>query len=214
MSVTIMRSQAPQFRVPPMVPGRPAPQHAAPVLHVAAEASVFSQGDAARCMYRVVSGLVRACAFQADGRRHIDAFYRPGDVFGFELNGVHTLCAEAVSDCTLVALRQPALQSDPQEAAQLYHYAMQALQRAQTHALLLGRCNAPQKLAHFLLDLPALGPVVELVTSRQDIADYLGLTIETISRTLSQLERDGVVKLISARRIQFLDKSRLEALTR
>ena len=193
---------------------RQAQQEILPVLHFAPDESIFVEGDATRGMYRVVGGMARACKFLADGRRHIDAFYKPGDVFGFELGQEHQFSAEAVSACALVKLRRPAMDSDPATALPLYRLAMRSLARAQAHAQLLGRCSAGQKLATFLLDMQEgkPGDMVELPMARQDIADYLGLTIETVSRTLAQFEKDGVLALITARRIRVLQTQSLAAL--
>jgi CRP/FNR family nitrogen fixation transcriptional regulator len=98
-------------------------------------------------------------------------------------------------------------------ARQLYAHAMCALERTRQHAQLLGRGSAPQKLASFLLSLTETGrDEVELAMTRQDIADYLGLTIETVSRTLAALEREGVIRLLAARRIALVDRAALRRL--
>ncbi|MGO9816552.1 MAG: helix-turn-helix domain-containing protein [Acidocella sp.] len=186
-------------------------------LHFAQDAEIYAEGGEATYMYKVVSGMVRTCKFQNDGRRHIDAFHKSGDVVGFELGTEHALSAEAVTDCVVVPYRRRTLEAkaghDETMALQLYTYAMQSLERARQHAQLLGRGSAPQKLAVFLLDLAGgRGEEVELAMTRQDIADYLGLTIETVSRTLSHLERDGVIRLAAARRIELMDRSALRNL--
>lgn len=200
--------------------GRPrrAETHAQPSLRFSQDAEIFAEGEEAGCLYKVMSGVVRACKFSQDGRRHIDAFYVPGDVFGFELGAEHALSAEAVTECTLVPYRRRGLEEaavyDEAAARQLYTYAMQALERARTHAQLLGRCNAGQKIAAFLMQISngAASGVVELAMTRQDMADYLGLTIETVSRTLSQLEKDGVIALLAARRIGVRNMAALRGL--
>jgi CRP/FNR family transcriptional regulator, nitrogen fixation regulation protein len=189
----------------------PAPQ---PVMSFAEGTSLYEEGDEATGYYRLVSGVVRTCRFAQDGRRHIDAFYMPGDVFGFELTREHGFTAEAVTDCVVIPCRRRGAEEpvhDGAAAQQLYGYAMQQLARAQAHAQLLGRYGAAQRLAGFLLELSAgkNPPVVELPMSRQDIADYLGLTIETVSRALAQLQKDGVVKLLAARRIEVKNRAAL-----
>lgn len=184
-----------------------------PLLHYAPDESIFAEGDAVVGMYRVVSGMVRCCKFLADGRRYIDAFYKPGEVFGFEPGREHQLCAEAVTCCALVKLHCLRPESEPAAAAQLYAYAMRSLAQAQAHSQLLGRCNAGQKLASFLLEMNgAQNEIVELPMARHDIGDYLGLTIETVSRGLAQFERDGLLELVTARRIRLLDRRGLAAL--
>ncbi len=196
---------------PAEVPFSPAP------LHFAQDAEIYAEGDEAAYMYKVVSGMVRTCKFQNDGRRHIDAFHKPDDIFGFELGAEHALSAEAVTDCMVVPCRRRTLESqagqDEVMAMQLYTYAMQSLERTRQHAQLLGRGSAPQKLAVFLLGLvDKHDDEVELAMTRQDIADYLGLTIETVSRTLSNLEREGAIRIAAARRIELTDRVVLRAL--
>lgn len=191
-----------------------AQQEVLPLLRFTQDESIFVEGDDAGGMYRVVSGVVRTCKFLADGRRHIDAFYASGDVFGFELGQERQFSAEAVTACAVAKLRRPAAETDPAAAAQLYGYAMRSLARAQAHSQLLGRGSAGQKLASFLLERMSGEPagMMELPMARHDIADYLGLTIETVSRTMAQFEKDGLLKLITARRIRILDRKGLAAL--
>ena len=186
-------------------------------LHFTQDAEIYAEGDEAAYVYKVVSGMVRTCKFQNDGRRHIDAFHKPGDVLGFELGAEHALSAEAVIDCVVVPYRRRTLEAravhDETMALQLYTCAMQSLEQTRLHAQLLGRASAVQKLAVFLLGLAvARSDAVELAMTRQDIADYLGLTIETVSRTLSHLERDGAIRLAAARRIELVDRAALRTL--
>jgi CRP/FNR family transcriptional regulator, nitrogen fixation regulation protein len=189
------------------------------VLHFGQDREIYSEGADADLFFKVVSGVVRTCKFLSDGRRQIDAFYKAGDVFGFELGGQHGLWAEAVCDCTLVSYRRRGLETlaanDGGLMAQLFSYAMQSLARAQEHALLLGRRSATEKVAAFLIDCvdeSAGGKIVNLAMTRQDIADYLGLTIETVSRTLSQLERDALIEIPAARQIHLKNPSALREL--
>jgi CRP/FNR family nitrogen fixation transcriptional regulator len=104
--------------------------------------------------------------------------------------------------------------NDDAMGLKLFSYAMQCLQRSRAHALLLGRGSATHKLAAFLSELFAASPgdAIELAMSRLDIADYLGLTIETVSRTLSQLERDGVIAMARSRRISLKNPAALQRL--
>jgi len=163
-----------------------------------------------------MSGVVRTCKFLSDGRRQIDAFHVAGDVFGIETGAVRTLSAEAVSDCRIVAVRHQPFDKTSAAVAvpqQLFIQVMRNLARAQDHAILLGRRSALEKVAAFLLSWAAQSAcacgTISLAMTRQDIGDYLGLTIETVSRTLSQLERDDVIELPSVRQIKVKD---LEAL--
>jgi CRP/FNR family transcriptional regulator, nitrogen fixation regulation protein len=184
-----------------------------PVLHFASDRAIYEEGDQARSFYKVVSGVVRTCRFLSDGRRQIDSFHVEGDVFGFEVGSAYRLSAEAVSECTLIAYRRRGVDAvaalDDRMARQFFYHAMTCLARSQEHSLLLGRGTAVQKIATFLLEMAERGSceaVIDLPMSRQDIADYLGLTIETASRTLSHLERDSVIGLPTARRVVLKDR--------
>jgi CRP/FNR family nitrogen fixation transcriptional regulator len=188
-------------------------------LHAAADHQIYVEGDAARCFYQVMSGVVRTCRFLSDGRRQIDSFHRAGDVFGFELGADHRMSAEAVTECTVVAYRRRGLETmvsqDDRLGRWFFAHAMTRMASAREHSLLLGRASAAQKIAAFLLEVAGHDDntgVIDLMMSRQDIADYLGLTIETVSRTLSQLERDGVIGLPSARRVVVKNRRVLRAL--
>ena len=187
-----------------------------PVMRFEADGEIYAEGDAAACFYKVTSGIVRTCKFLSDGRRQIDAFYGAGDVFGFEAGKDHGLCAEAVSHCAVIPYRRRNLEkivaTNQKLALQLFSYAMGCLEHSRAHAMLLGRGTAARKLASFLLEMMSRRPaedVIQLAMTRQDIADYLGLTIETVSRTLSQMERDGVIALSTARCIRLKNRAAL-----
>jgi CRP/FNR family nitrogen fixation transcriptional regulator len=191
------------------------------VLHFAPDQEIYTEGAEAKSFYKIASGVVRTCKFLNDGRRQIDSFHVTGDLFGFEVGTEHRLAAEAVSDCTVIPYRRRGLEAlaatDARLARQLFSHAMQCLERAQEHSLLLARRSAAQKLAAFLLQMAdrrgaPKDEVVDLAMTRQDIADYLGLTIETVSRTLSQLERDAVIALPTARRIRLISRMALRSL--
>lgn len=189
------------------------------VVQVAEGREVFAEGDEADLFYKVVSGVVRVCKFLNDGRRQIEAFHVVGDVFGLELSGEHILSAEAVSDCTLIAYRRRNVETladtDRSVGRQLLQFAMTNLAQAQRHALLLGRRGAAEKVAAFLLSWASHSKdrqAITLAMTRQDIADYLGLTIETVSRSFSQFERDGVIALANSREVQLKNLAALEEL--
>lgn len=194
-------------------------QAAGSVIHVAEGSEIFAEGDNTDYIYKVVSGVARVCKFLSDGRRQIEAFHIPGEVFGFEEGDERKLCAEAVTDCTLVSLRRRHIetlaQKDLSVGHELLHYAMLNLVQAQRHSLLLGRRGAAERVASFLLhwsEHSAEKGVINLVMTRQDIADYLGLTIETVSRSLSQFERDGIIALPNTREIRLKNMNTLETL--
>ncbi len=192
---------------------------AGPVLRFTQDREIYGEGDAADVFFKVVSGVVRTCKFLSDGRRQIDAFYIPGDVFGLEAGAEHTLSAEAVCDCSVVSYRRRSVgklaANDAGLSHQFFAYAMRSLAQAQEHALLLGRRSAVEKVAAFLIEWAGYSPdskVISLAMTRQDIADYLGLTIETVSRTLSQLEREALIEVAAARRIRLTDPTALRNL--
>ncbi len=180
---------------------------------------VFGQGERADYLYKVVRGAVRCFKTLADGRRQICDFALPGDVFGLELGAEHAVSAEAVADCAIVAARRSAVMdnaADPIGAARaLARLVMNDLERNRDHVLTLGRRGAAERVVVFLLDLAErLGSrdTVELPMSRQDMADYLGLTIETVSRTLTHLEADGLIALKCCRSITLRDPGALRRL--
>jgi CRP/FNR family nitrogen fixation transcriptional regulator len=180
----------------------------APVVRFQADDEIYAEGEPAAAFYKIEKGVVRVCKYLSDGRRQIDAFYTAGDVFGFEAGETYGFCAEAVTNCTLTGYRRSGLErmmaGNDVMAMELFSYAMQCVDRSRAHALLLGRGSATQKLAAFLSEMFAARPgadTIDLTMSRHDIADYLGLTIETVSRTLSQFERDGIITLSKSRRI-------------
>lgn len=186
------------------------------VMNLAADREIFVEGSRAEYFYKVLSGVVRTCKFLIDGRRQIDAFYLPGDIFGLEAGEEHRLSAEAVSDCSVIIYRKknPGLLGVDQ-SRELFDFAVQGMARAQDHSLLLGRHSAVEKVAGFLLHWAEKSEdreTLSLAMTRQDIADYLGLTIETVSRTLSQLERDQVIDLPSTRQIRLRNPEMLETL--
>ncbi len=189
------------------------------VMHIIAGREIFAEGEATDVFYKVISGVVRVCKFLNDGRRQIEAFHVAGEVFGFEVGSEHSMSAEAVSDCTLVSYRRRSVESlaltDGSINRQMFHFAMQNLAQAQSHSLLLGRRGAAEKVASFLLSWSEHCTdrrVIHLAMTRQDIADYLGLTIESVSRSLSQMERDGVIAIPNIREVRLTNVEALEDL--
>ncbi len=169
---------------------------------------LFAESDDAEFFYEVVSGSVRSYKLLSDGRRQIDAFHLPGDIFGLEAGSEHRFSAEAVGDVTVIAYRRSRLSALIQEDARfgdrIMNATLRSLERAQDHMLLLGRKTAQEKMATFLLDMADRlsddHEHFELPMQRSDIADHLGLTIETVSRTLTQFARSGLIELLPASR--------------
>jgi CRP/FNR family nitrogen fixation transcriptional regulator len=132
---------------------------------------------------------------------------------------MHRLTAEAVDDVVLIAYRRDRLndlvKSDPAFAEQLMSSTLESLDRAHEHAVMLGRKTALERMASFLLDLlrrTAGGDRVELPMQRSDIADHLGLTIETVSRTLTQMMRAGLIRVQAGRTVILADRAHLQLL--
>jgi CRP/FNR family nitrogen fixation transcriptional regulator len=185
----------------------------------AKDEEIFAEGDKAANVYKVLSGVVRTSKLLSDGRRQIDAFHLAGDIFGIEAGDEYRFCAESVGNCVVVAYRRSHLAaltgSDAQLGQDMTMGMMRSLVRAQNHMLLLGRKSALEKIATFLLDMAertADDSTLDLPMSRTDIADHLGLTIETVSRSFTQLERQGIIGLPSARRIVLSNRAALERL--
>ncbi|MDR4307267.1 helix-turn-helix domain-containing protein [Chelatococcus sambhunathii] len=215
VETSLLNAQRPVLPIPPTSARRSAPSRA-----IAKDAEIFAEGDDAESFYRVVSGVVRTYKTLSDGRRQIDAFHLPGDFFGLESGDEHRFTAEAVGDVTVTAYRRCALEAlamqDTELAKQATAAMMRALERAQDHMLLLGRKCAVEKVASFLLGLAermSRSGDIELPMSRIDVADHLGLTIETVSRSLTHLERAGVIALPAHRRsIQLRNRAALARL--
>jgi CRP-like cAMP-binding protein len=169
---------------------------------------IFGAGQEAEYVYKVVSGSVRCFRGLCDGRRQISDFYLPGDIFGLDLSLERRETAEAMTVVQVAVARRSALAADPANATRLWRQTIHDLQRSQEHALTLGRRSACERVASFLVDLAertSPGPDLELPMTRQDIADYLGLTIETVSRTLTQLQAQGLIRVCAGRRLQLMD---------
>lgn len=194
------------------------PVAAASVIRYAAGEEIFAEGDAADHVYELVEGTVRTGRLLRDGRRQIDAFHFAGEAFGFEAGDVHRTTAEAVGDVAVRIVRRRALSDlaarDGEVARRLYQLTISGLQRSQDHVLMLGRRSACERVAGLLLLLAdrAGEAAFDLPMSRQDMADYLGLTIETVSRTLTQFSQEGLIALPTVRHVELLERAQLEAL--
>jgi CRP/FNR family nitrogen fixation transcriptional regulator len=157
---------------------------------------IYGENRPADYVYKVISGSVRLCKVLNDGRRRIEAFYLPGDVFGLEMDNEHHFSAEAIAESTILVVKRSALMSlanaDGDVACRLWTFTARELRRMQERVLLLTK-SAQERVASFLLDLAkrAAAEEIEVPMSRQDIADYLGLTIETISRTFDPARGAG-----------------------
>jgi CRP/FNR family transcriptional regulator, nitrogen fixation regulation protein len=183
------------------------------------DAEIYGEEEPAEYFYQVVSGVARTYKLLNDGRRQIGAFHLPGDVFGLEAGPNHRFSAEAVANSMIRVARHSAVMAlaarDHDLSTELWTRTANNLQLAQDHMLLLGRKNAEERVASFLLQMADRVPAestVELPMSRQDIADYLGLTIETVSRTLTHLEGKATIELPSSRCIHLCNRAALRRL--
>jgi CRP/FNR family nitrogen fixation transcriptional regulator len=182
------------------------------------ETEVYGQDDPADMFYRVLRGVVRTSRLTSDGRRQVGDFYYPGDLVGLETGPKHGFAAEALTECELQSVRRTTLRAYAGEAAvdrAILQATAREMERLQDHVVLLGRRSALERVASFLLTLAQRTPSghVDMPMGRQDMADYLGLTIETVSRMLTQLQGDAIVKFPSTRRFQVCKWNALEAMT-
>jgi CRP/FNR family nitrogen fixation transcriptional regulator len=178
---------------------------------------IYGENEPADYFYKVVSGSVRTYKIFDDGRRQIGGFYFAGDVFGLEVGAVYQFSAEAIDNCVVLVVKRSAVvalaERNGDIARQLWSFTAGELQRVRTHMLLLIK-SAEERVACFLLEMAerfSTTEAVELPMSRQDIADYLGLTIETVSRTMTHLEAKAAIALPTSRRVVLRNR---KALTR
>jgi len=162
-----------------------------------------------------MSGCIRTYKTLNDGRRQISGFYLPGEVFGLSFDDEHTVSAEAIADSKVLVIKRSAVDAlagrDPAIARELFMLIGRELRRAQDRALLLIK-SAQERVAGFLLEMAdrtSAKDAVELPMSRQDIGDYLGLTIETVSRTLTALECSAAIKLPTSRHVELRNRAAL-----
>lgn len=184
--------------------------------------TIFNEGDEAANCYKVISGAVRLCKHMSDGRRQIADFLLAGDVFGFMQFGSYKFTAEAVGDVVLMCYPQAKVarlsSSMPNLRGRLLVLQSQRLLGMQDHLVMLGRKTAKERVTSFLLHIAERSDVeedvpFELPMSRQDIADYLGLTIETVCRMLTELKRERVIAIPTLNRVVLKDIAALEAMT-
>jgi CRP/FNR family nitrogen fixation transcriptional regulator len=177
---------------------------------------IYGEGEPAEYVYQVIRGAVRTYKLLNDGRRQIGAFHLAGDVFGLDPGATHRLTAEAIGDTTVRLVKRRSLEvaagSNVKVAHHLWTMTAGDLRHAEDHMLLLGRKTAMEKVAAFLLEMDrrlAKAGIMALPMCRRDIGDYLGLTLETVSRALSQLNEQGILVFSSARQIVLRNRQRL-----
>lgn len=180
---------------------------------------LFRQGDPVRLVYRVLRGAVVSYRLLSDGRRQVSGFHLPGDFVGLEAGVEHATTAEALSTVHASAIERAGLAdravTDTGLARALWQITVRAVQRSEDHALILARQGATERVVAFLLDFAARQghpEFIDLPMTRQDIADHVGLTIHTVSRTLSQLQTAGLIEARSTRHVRLLQRDRLDGI--
>jgi len=188
----------------------------------ASSETVFAQEDMTASFYNLLEGVMRLYKLLPDGRRQIVGFALPGDFLGMATSARHSLSADAIGPVVVCRFSRTSfarfIEDKPHLLRRINEFAVRELSQAQDHMVLLGRRSAEEKVASFLVNwrdrlaqLSSPAKTVPLPMSRQDIADYLGLTIETVSRTITKLERDGVIEILPGG-VCLLDPARAEAL--
>ena len=182
---------------------------------------IYGEKEPAEFVYQVKIGAVRSYKLLSDGRRQIGAFHLAGDIFGLENGCDHRFTAEAIINTTVRLIRRRSLEKvaadDAMVLRNLLSMTTNNLQHAENHMLLLGRKTSLERVAAFLIEmdrrLTAAG-VMPLPMSRRDIADYLGLTLETVSRALSRLHELDIIGFIGSnqRQIVLLNRRQLASL--
>ncbi|MGL4961359.1 MAG: helix-turn-helix domain-containing protein [Inquilinus sp.] len=182
--------------------------------------AVYREGDPALNWFRVVSGTACTCKLLPDGRRQIFTFLHTGDFFGFEALGEHGFGAEALTDLVVIRYSrrhtEALAQTDGAVGHRFREIACRSLTAAYERLLTLGRRTATERVAGFLLELARMAPdgkTISLPMSRCDIGDYLGLTLETVSRTFAALKHDSLIEMTGAHCVSLLDRPALELMT-
>lgn len=192
---------------------------AAPRSPFAPGEQLFRQGDPVRLVYRVLKGAAVSYRLLSDGRRQVTGFHLPGDFVGLEAGIEHATTAEALGVVHASAIERADLAqraaTDIGLARALWQVTVRAFHRSEDHALILARQGATERVVAFLLEFAErLGrpEFIDLPMTRQDIADHVGLTIHTVSRTLSQLQSEGLIEARSTRHVRLLQRGRLESI--
>jgi CRP/FNR family nitrogen fixation transcriptional regulator len=193
------------------------------VVSFARNETIFDEGEEITASYKVVSGVVRLCRLTEDGRRQIAGFRLPGDLIGMEWTGEYEMAAEAVRDVSVVRYARTRLDRLSEERSSVRDHVLahlrQDLRAAQEHLIMLGCQSATERVAAFLLQLARRagardGDDIDIQLGRQDIADYLGLTLETVSRTFSDMTARGIIASPKRRHVVIRNTPKLKACMR
>jgi CRP/FNR family transcriptional regulator, nitrogen fixation regulation protein len=178
---------------------------------------IYAEGDDADYWYKVISGTVRISKVLADGRRYIAEFCFNGDCFGLDSTRERSFSAEAVSDALVIRLprntSERLIDQNTALARVLRETMLRDLANAHGRMLLLGRMTAAERVATFLIEMfdrCDRTKTIDLPMSRNDIADYLGLTIETVCRVLSSFKREGIIAIPNSHTVELKDRNALE----
>jgi CRP-like cAMP-binding protein len=189
--------------------------------HFTRNETIFSEGEAADRVYKIISGTVRMCQHTPDGRRYIIDFLLPGDLIGLLECAHQPATAEAVTEATLLSYPRSGVDRlaalNPTIRSRVLCHLSANLLEAQQHLFVLGCQNAKERIASFLLRLAErmdvlAGDRLELAMGRQDIADHLGLTIETVCRAITALRSNGIVGVPNSHQLILSDTRALRAL--
>jgi CRP/FNR family transcriptional regulator len=191
---------------------------------VLAGSTLVRQGDPRRYVYTVTAGAMRVVRLLPDGRRQVTAFALPGNYLSFSQSEYHRYDIEALTDTSLCRFNYDGMVAlctrFPHLEHKLFERACQELDEAREHMVLLARMNPTERLADFLLQLAAQqarcgdsGNILTLPMPRADIADHLGMTVETVSRSLSTLRTRQLIALPETYRVVILDLPGLKALS-
>lgn len=213
-AITICRSQTPEVLADLRRLGT--------MQHLQAGQPIFHEGDPARRVFMVTFGSLKIYTLLGDGRRQVTGFMFPGDFLGISLEGEYAFTVEALETAELWWFSRDGfarfVEQHPAIEHELYRMSAHELAAAQKQMVLLGRKTAAERLASFFLELlrrhervsGAPARVIDLPMSRLDIADYLGLTKETVSRMLAELRQRGLIRLAQQNRVEVLDRERLD----
>jgi CRP/FNR family transcriptional regulator, nitrogen fixation regulation protein len=218
--VLVRVSSGKTTRSPPIQPNELAAQNVVwSEFRYCAGSEIFGEAEPADYVYQIRQGAVRTYKLLSDGRRQIGAFHLPGDIFGIENDEVHRFTAEAIIATTVWIAKRRSLfgglgDGDVSATNNVRDLITKNLEHAENHLLLLGRQTALEKVAAFLLEMDGRleqPEVMGLPMGRRDIADYLGLTLETVSRALSALREESILSFIgqTQREIALHDRSKL-----
>ena len=170
--------------------------------------TIYHEGDPVKYWFEVVSGIVRTCRFLADGHRQLTGFFYTSDVFGVD-GALYRESAEAVTDVTLRRFSNTATDGDGTNGVRVPDQILgKALESARQSIFLFGHRTAANRLAAFLIAVAERSGVssgVELPMTRSDIADHLNLTLHTVSRTICDFARKGLIALDGPQNVRILD---------